>query len=116
MAKFVNVTPHSINFRSADGTEYEVPPSGVVLNAKFVDEDAGTRNGVALVRTKIEAEPSSLDALAKLEEENPGAVFVGSLIAAQAFPSRVVSMIASPGYERKPPAEKRMRDDKFTTF
>jgi hypothetical protein len=25
-------------------------------------------------------------------------------------------MVPAPGFERVPPAEKRMRDDKFTTF
>ena len=60
--------------------------------------------------------PASEEALTKIERENPGAVIVGSIIAAQAFPGRVLAMIPVPGFERVPPAEKRMRDDKFTTF
>ena len=55
-------------------------------------------------------------ALAKLEQENPDAIIIGSIIAAQAFPGRVLAMVPAPGFERVPPAEKRMRDDKFTVF
>jgi hypothetical protein len=43
-------------------------------------------------------------------------VVVGSIIAAQAYPGLVVAMTPAPGYERKPPTEKRMRPDKFTVF
>ena len=33
------------------------------------------------------------------------------------FEKRVLAMIPAPGFERvHPPAERRMRDDKFTTF
>ena len=41
---------------------------------------------------------------------------VGSIIAAQAYPGLVVAMVPAPGYERRPPAEKRMRPDKFTIY
>ena len=117
MTKFVNATKHPLSFRAADGTDYEVPSCGTVLNARFCDEPAGTHaTGVTLVRTRIEATEESLAALDKIEVENPGALIVGSLIAAQAFPGRVVALIAAPGYERKPAAEKRMLDWKFTTF
>jgi (2Fe-2S) ferredoxin len=43
-------------------------------------------------------------------------VIVGSIIAAQAYPGRVLAMTPAPGFERVPPAEKRMRSDTFTTF
>ncbi len=41
---------------------------------------------------------------------------VGSIIAAQAYPGEIVAMVPAPGYERVPPAEKRMRADKFTCY
>jgi len=41
---------------------------------------------------------------------------VGSIIAAQAYPGQVVAMTPTPGYERVPPAEKRMNPDKFNIF
>ena len=99
------------------GEVYSVPPSGVVLNAKPVEDSAGRHaSGAELVRTTFQQDPVSLEALARLECENPDAVIVGSLIAAQAYKGRVVAMVAAAGFERVPPAEKRMRDDKFTVF
>ena len=115
--KIINVTPHPIRFQSWNGRVYEIEPSGVLINARPVEEAAGTHpSGAELVRTRFEADPASEEALTRLEAENPGAIIVGSVIAAQAFPGRVFAMVPVPGFERVPPAEKRMRDDKFTTF
>jgi len=117
MKKIINVTPHPIRFQNVDGEVYEVEPSGVLINARPVEEAAGTHPSSAeLVRTRFEADPTSVKELDRLERENPGAIIVGSIIAAQAFPGRVFAMVPVPGFERVPPAEKRMRDDKFTTF
>jgi len=115
--KIINVTPHPITMQGPKGNVYTVEPCGVLINARPVEEAAGVHpSGAELVRTRFEADPASGEALAKLEAENPGAIIVGSIIAAQAFPGRVLAMIPVPGFERVPPAEKRMRDDKFTTF
>jgi len=115
--KIINTTPHVIRFQNATGDVYEIEPSGVLVNARPVEETAGSHpSGAELVRTRFEADPTSEEALAKLEQEHPGAVIIGSIIAAQAFPGRVLAMVPAPGFERVPPAEKRMRDDKFTTF
>jgi len=115
--KIINTTPHIVRFQSAGGDVYEVEPSGVLINARPVEEPAGHHvSGAELVRTRFEADPESEKALAKLERDNPDAIIVGSIIAAQAFPGRVLAMVPAPGFERVPPAEKRMRDDKFTTF
>jgi len=113
----INVTPHPITFQNTAGEVYEIEPCGVLVNARPVEENAGTHpSGAELVRTRFEADPASEKALAKLEAENFGAIIVGSIIAAQAFPGRVFAMVPAPGFERVPPAEKRMRDDKFTAF
>ena len=113
----INDTPHSIRFQNAAGRVYTVEPCGVLVNARPVEEAVGTHpSGAELVRTRFEADPASEEALTKLERENPGAIIVGSIIAAQAFPGRVFAMVPVPGFERVPPAEKRMRDDKFTVF
>ena len=117
MTTMINVTPHALNFRNEDGTEFELAPSGVVINATPTDEPAGLHaSGAELVRVRFVANSDAITALDKLEAENPGAVIVGSMIAAQAFPGRVVGMVAAVGYERRPPAEKRMNPNKFTTF
>ena len=115
--KIINVTPHPITMQNQAGEVYEVPPCGILINARPVEEPAGTHpSGAELVRTKFVADPASEEALSRLEAENPSAIIVGSIIAAQAFPGRVLAMVPAPGFERVPPAEKRMRDDKFTTF
>jgi len=117
MKKIINVTPHPVTFQNREGNVYIVEPCGVLVNARPVEEAAGTHpSGAELVRTRFEADPASEEALARLEDENPGVVIVGSIIAAQAFPGRVFAMVPVPGFERVPPAEKRMRDDKFTAF
>src|SRR5690606_41634871 len=115
--KLINTTPHPIRIQNTDGEVFEVDPCGILINARPVEEVAGTHpSGATLVRTRFEADPASEEALARLEQENPDAIIVGSIIAAQAFPGRVFAMVPVPGFERVPPAEKRMRTDKFTTF
>lgn len=115
--KIINTTPHPITMQGKDRSVYTIEPCGVLISARPVEEPAGHHvSGVELVRTRFEPDPESEKALAKLENENPDTVIVGSIIAAQAFPGRVLAMIPAPGFERVPPAEKRMRDDKFTTF
>ncbi len=69
-----------------------------------------------MVKTTFSASEAENAKLTLLEQQYPGAIIVGSIIAAQAFPGRVLAMVHAPGFERVPPAEKRMRDDKFTTF
>lgn len=117
MKTIVNTTPHAITMMAQDGTVYTVPPCGTLINARAIEEPAGTHpSGAELVRTRFIADPDSEEALARIEAENPGAIIIGSIIAAQAFPGRVLAMVPAPGFERVPPAEKRMRDDRFTTF
>jgi hypothetical protein len=48
---------------------------------------------------------------------NDGAtLIIGSIIAAKSYPGKVAAMVATPGYERVPPAEKRASATKFTVF
>ena len=118
-AVVVNTTPHAIRFQDLDGSIVEVPADpSMLLNAKAVEEAVaddlvttrfvGTDEGRALIG-RIQAEAGV---------EYPGAKvrIVGSIIAAQAYPGRVVGMTPAPGFERVAPAEKRMRPDKFTVF
>lgn len=113
----VNVTPHTLNFMNQDGSEFEVPVSGSVINATAVDVPMGHHpSGAELVAVRFVANDGASAILDKIESENPGAVIIGSLIAAQAFPGRIFAMQAFPGFERRPPAEKRMRTDRFTVF
>ena len=110
----VNTTPHEIYFE--EGGKVVKVPCGPMINAKAVEEVAGTVNGVTLVRTAFQGTPEGEEVIARIKEEAPEAVIVGSIIAAQAFPGKVVGMTPMPGFERVPPAEKRMNPKKFTTF
>ena len=113
----INVTKHPIRFQSVAGEVYEVASSGVVIDARFEEEVVGSHSsGVTLVRARILPTPAAEAELSKLEAAHPGELIVGSLIAAQAFPGRVVAIVAAVGFERVPPDQKRMRDDKFTVF
>ena len=119
----VNTTPHPLTFIDHEGAVVEVPNApDFLLNAraeevqvepglvttKFVNSDAGLA-----VLVKIEEEVQNLQGL----EKEPFEVrIVGSIIAAQAYPGRVVAMTPAPGYERVAPAEKRMSTEKFTVF
>jgi len=123
-----NATPHPVTFGC--GPHFEdlvvVEPDELV-NAQPEEERAGT----IIPRLSIEAGSDMPVAFCvrtvfRGTEEGravidralrAGAdVIVGSIIAAQAYPGLVVAMVPAPGFERVPPAEKRMRADKFTTF
>ena len=114
----VNTTPHVIRMTDVvTGEVYEVPPCGILVNAVAKEVTGyGRLGGAELVSVAFVADEDNSVALARLEEQNPEAIIIGSMIAAQAFPGRVCAMIPAPGFERVPTAEKRMRDDKFTIF
>lgn len=118
---FINTTPHAVTFLCEDGTEFTVEPCGVLINARAVEEWAGdtwtaTGEKVMLVRTRFVPDPESERVLRGLEDVEPKPIIFGSIISAQAFPGRVLGLVAAPGFERVPVAEKRMRPDKFTVF
>lgn len=113
---YVNTTPHVVYIRDEDGVDHTVPPCGILINARSVEEVVGTRDGVTLVRTQFVADEESTSLLDEIERLYPGAFVLGSIIAAQAFPGRVLAMVPVPGFERVPPDQKRMRADKFTVF
>ena len=101
--KIINTTPHVIRFQNAAGDVYEVEPSRVLVNARPAEEPAGVHpSGAELVRTKFVADPASEEALARLEQENPGAIIIGSIIAAQAFPGTCAGHGAGTGIRESP--------------
>jgi hypothetical protein len=52
----------------------------------------------------------------RIRDIDDSIIIVGSIISAQAYGERVVSLVPVPGFERKPPAEKLYHADKFNTF
>jgi hypothetical protein len=115
--QYINTTPHEIMFRDeATGDEFTVPKCGALINAKPVEVPAEGTNNIELVRTIWETDETSLVELEVIEHLLPGAIVIGSIIAAQAYPGRVLAMTPCQGFERVAPAEKRMNPRKFTTF
>lgn len=120
--KIANLTPHELTFWD-EGWDAPViaPPSGKVVNATPSETLAGEmcdgscgipRNGALspcgcgqpgvakLVNTSFSTQDSAAAILDYCD--SVGALPVGSIIAAQAYPGRVVAMTPSPGYERVP--------------
>ncbi len=112
----LNCTPHPANFLDA-GELVVVPPCGATLKAAAGEEVVGSRGMATLVTTVFSPSPEGLQELKAIEAEVPeGTLIVGSIISAQAYPNRVVSMTPLPGFERMPPADKRMSTEKFNIF
>ena len=112
----VNATPHGVAFMSESGEVVTAPPCGITLAARPVEALAGTRHGAQLVRTVFEGTEAGLRDLAEIERLAPGAIIVGSIVSAQAYPGRVFGMVPVPGTERAAPAEKRFLPNRFTVF
>ena len=117
-----NATPHPITFHTHGGTFTVQPdtvinatPVEVVVSANEHRHFAADARGVKFVRTEFVGTDEGRAIIAAAQEEGAD-VIVGSIIAAQAYPGQVVAMTPAPGYERVPPAEKRMNPDKFTIF
>ncbi len=131
-----NATPHVIRFWCEDWPEPVEVESDEVVSASIEEEvvekmpcpvcgrvgshEYDCYNAMAAagdirkVRTVFEPTNEG-KAIVKRAAERAD-VIVGSIIAAQAYPGEVVAMTPAPGYERVPPAEKRMNPDKFTVF
>lgn len=115
-----NTTPHPVTIQDVTGELVTVEPSeDFVINTKVKEEQMSP----LLVKTVFEATEDGEKRLRSIERcfsefYRDGGVLavVGSIIAAQAYPGRVVAMTPVPGFERVSPAEKRMRCDKFTAF
>ena len=114
----VNTTPHPITMQDVDGSLASIPSdTDFLVNAKAVETEVDSD----LVTTEFvgcEEGETRLVAIEAWAKENgvERLRIVGSMLAAQAYPGRVVGMCPVPGFERVAPDEKRMRCDKFTTF
>ena len=131
--QYINTTPHRITFLMPSGLTFEVDPCGILINATLIEQDimeyedvvpswtsgriwGYRREGLTLVTPTFVASLSEEEKLAKLERDYPDAIIIGSIIAAQAFPGRVLAMTPAPGYERVPVNEKRMSPTKFLVY
>lgn len=112
---FFNATPHTCRFIDRRGGVVELDPD-VIVSAKVVETLVGHGpSGCELVRTEFVPTAEGHEIIAQARAAG-AVIIVGSIIAAQAYPGDVYAMVPALGYERVPPAEKRMRADKFTSF
>jgi hypothetical protein len=111
---YYNATPHPITLQGENEEIISIPRHGVI-NAQAVERASTTVHpaGVALVETAFHGTPEG-DAI--IDSIPADVIIIGSIIAAQAYPGRVLGMVPVPGFERVPPAEKRMMAAKFTVF
>jgi len=112
--RIINTRPHAITFIYQDGHEETIPPAGIVINAIPEEEVVESRNGIQIVRTAFRPDPQTEKLLEALIQ--PDALIVGSVIAAQAYPGKILGLVPAPGYERVPPEKRRMNPYKFITF
>ena len=115
----VNTTPHDITFgkEGYDGTII-VPASGIILNAKAVEKEIYSD----IVKTYFVPTPEGIQLIHDIHEwfksnfdiEKYDLRIVGSIIAVNAYRPWVVGLTPLKGFERVPPAQKRMNIDKFT--
>ncbi len=115
----INTTPHDITFGKEGYDEtFIVPTSGIILNAKAVEERiyqdivktvfVPTQEGIQLIHDIHEWFETTFDI------EKYDLRIVGSIIAVNAYKPYVVGLTPLKGFERVPPNEKRMNIDKFT--
>lgn len=117
--ELVNATPHPITFIDEEGKEFVVPPSGYKLNARGEEREAQKVGEIEIVETIFRPSEGGLKELKEIEEKHKDSEYliIVSAISLQAYKSfsqRVVMMTPAPGYERVPPAEKRMNPKKFS--
>lgn len=103
-----------------DGTVSVVVQGEVVfpdepINARPVEEVVREEGDLTFVRTRFVGSEEG-ETVARQALRDGADVVVGSIVAAQAYPGLVVGMTPAAGFERVPPAKKRMNPRKFVTF
>lgn len=115
--KIFNSTPHTITFWSEDwAVPVQVEPDEQI-DAQPTETIVDQTETLTRVLVQFRFTTQGLRVIAHTRSKyGQDTIIVGSMIAAQAYPGAVVAMIPAPGYERRPPAEKRMRPDKFAVY
>lgn len=117
--RIFNATPHVVRFWREEWDEPVEVASDEIISAKveerFIRYFLGSHDAVSLVCPVFVGTDAGRE-IARKALADGAHIVVGSIIAAQAYPGLVVGMTPAPGYERVPPAEKRMDPNKFTIF
>ena len=106
--RVVNTTPHPITFLDGENIVTCGSAKELLVNAKPTEVEVAPM----LVKTTFLPTEEGQASIDGIREIYPNAVIVGSIIAANAYKD-VVGVCPCLGFERVPPAEKRMRTDKF---
>jgi hypothetical protein len=121
--KIINTTAHPIHFRDRQDKDTIVEPCGLLLNAQSRDEIVEIRNweggeqAIEIVKTRYYPDSEGEKILAYLETTlDEPYLIVGSIIAAMAYPGRVLALIPLKGFERVPPSQKIALAHRFITF
>lgn len=118
----INVSSYPIVFSrdNKGGDTFVAPPprSQVFVTGHQIEVDAsidiGTeRSGPRKIYSGYVATEEGLATLSELEKNYPGAIIVGTLRAAEAYPGRILVPVPIPGHEKQPPSERIMRTDMF---
>lgn len=112
----VNCTPHPVRFQDVTGEIVTVYCDHEYLINAEVREETVNENDITYATPTFVGTEEGDAIITKIHLEHPGAIIIGSIIAAQAYPGKVCGMVPVPGYERVAPAEKLMRVDKFTRY
>lgn len=113
-----NTTPHRITFWQ-DEWEHPIEVEvGELLNARPQEITVGFDEMIEVeyVSTEFAGSDDGRALIGRIKAKHPHAIIVGSIIAAQAYPGDVVSMVPHPDYARVAPDKKRMLPHKFNKF
>lgn len=133
--RVLNCTKHALNFQNGIQV-IVVPPSGLVIDANISeqvnqnltalysggDDIFGNEiHGLEIITPTYYGSPEVIEKIDNLRKQFTEAglspvLFVGSQIAAQAYPGIIAALVPVAGFERVEWANKRMRIDKFTMF
>lgn len=108
-----NATPHPLHFW-VGGDKIITAESDVVINAHITSDVIEARNKYTLVELRYEPTDEGEWIIDSILEECPEALIVGSAVAAQAYPGRVVSPI--PNKSLKHEGQRVIRSNRFNVY
>ena len=112
-----NTTAHELIFWVGGNEQYVVAQPDSIINAAPQTDDVLVTSRYTLVSVKFNPIASGWEVIERIKGEKPGALIVGSLIAAQSYPGDVVASVPYHKSNRVLPQFKKMvRSDRFTIF
>jgi len=114
--KIVNATGHEITFEDDRGRVIKVPPTKYILSVKSEEVVVRKQNGISLIRRTFYPKQEAIEQLEEIKRLHPGKLVVGSILAAQAFPGEVYSLVPAFGFETAAPIHRRAEANRLVTF